>query len=149
MWAGSLSSTAAAGGPRRHWCHRNAGPAGHTGNAGNAGPAGPAGPHGRPLQLHSAAASVAGRRQRAGAAALPASADGPGRRPRSTWSVQCTVHALLSNNLPGPNLTKVGTSPFLEWGRPTSPLQWTNGDGSRWRLSAGGATCRRTAAASA
>ena len=50
---------------------------------------------------------------------------------------------------PGPNLTKVGTSPLLEWGRPTSPLQWTNGDGSRWRLSAGGATCRRTAAASA
>ena len=40
---------------------------------------------------------------------------------------------------PGPNLTKVGSS----------PLQWTNGDGSRWRLSAGGATCRRTAAASA
>ena len=37
------------------------------------------------------------------------------------------------------NLTKVGTS----------PLQRTNGDGSRWRLSAGGATCRRTAAASA
>ena len=50
---------------------------------------------------------------------------------------------------PGPNLTKVGTSPLLEWGRPTSPLQWTNGDGSRWRLSAGGVTCRRTAAAPA
>ena len=62
---------------------------------------------------------------------------------------------------PGPNLTKVGTSPTSgvgtsnvptsvdQWGRPTSPLQWTNGDGSRWRLSAGGATCRRTAAASA
>ena len=46
---------------------------------------------------------------------------------------------------PGPNLTKVGTSPLLEWGRPTSPLQWTNGDGSRWRLPASGATCRRTA----
>ena len=52
------------------------------------------------------------------------------------------------NGHPGPNLTKVGTSPLLEWGRPTSPLQWTNGDGSRWRLSAGGPTCRRTAAAS-
>ena len=51
--------------------------------------------------------------------------------------------------LPGPNLTKVGTSPLLEWGRPMSPLQWTNGDGSRWRLSAGGVTFRRTAAASA
>ena len=49
----------------------------------------------------------------------------------------------------GPNLTKVGTSPLLEWGRRTSPLQRTNGDGSRWRLSAGGAICRRTAAASA
>ena len=55
----------------------------------------------------------------------------------------------LGNESHGPNLTKVGTSPLLEWGRPTSPLQWTNGDGSRWRLSAGGATCQRTAAASA
>ena len=50
---------------------------------------------------------------------------------------------------PRPNLTRVGTSPLLEWGRPTSPLQRTNGDGSRWRFSAGDATCRRTAAASA
>ena len=30
-------------------------------------------------------------------------------------------------NSPWPNLTKVGKSPVLEWGRPTSPLQWTNG----------------------
>ena len=55
----------------------------------------------------------------------------------------------LGDAAPGPNLTRVGTSPLMEWGRPTSPLQRTNGDGSRWRFSAGGATCRRTAAASA
>ena len=62
----------------------------------------------------------------------------------SEWSCDA-----WSPGLPGPNLTSVGTSPLLEWGRPTSPIQRTNGDGSRWRFSAGGATCRRTAAASA
>ena len=69
--------------------------------------------------------------------------------PMRAHSVSGDTAPAITECHPGPNLTKVGTSPLLEWGRPTSPLQWTNGDGSRWRLSAGGATCRRTAAASA
>ena len=72
-----------------------------------------------------------------------------GAEERFEASSRGNLRPLAQGLSPGPNLTMVGTSPLLEWGRRTSPLQRTNGDGSRWRLSQGGATCRRTAAVSA